>query len=237
MPTLERASGEEIVLAFAREHALGEHVAIVGPTGSGKSVLALTLLTERGKRLASDRRPTRIAILANKNRDKTMTKLGWPRLKRRDEWPPGYAKEQCVVWPPYGDAKQAPGRQKPVFEHVIVEASASGNQIIYVDEVAYFTEKPPEGLNMGPLMGQMLATGRSSGLSVFGATQRPRRVPVSLWTESTWLFAFRLRDREDIRRVADFGERETLFEVVPQLQKHEFLMIHQDTREAVIGKL
>lgn len=234
---VERVPWEAVCETFASEHKLGEHVACVGKTGSGKSLLMLELLKARGERRAADGRPTRIAVLANKNRDRTMAGLGWPRIRQQRDWPPGYGEEQCIVWPPYGDARVAPRRQRAIFDHVLVEISASGNQIVYVDEVAYFTERPPEGLGLGNGLSQLWSTGRSSGVSLVGATQRPMRVPRAMWSESDWLFVFSLRDAEDVKRVSDFGERQLLRETVPRLDKHEFLMVRHSPRMVVVSQV
>lgn len=235
MATVDREDGAAIVEWFGEQHRLGEHVAIVGQTGSGKSTLALALLTERGAYKAKDGRPVRIAILADKRRDTTLQRLGWPRISRERDWPPGYAKEQCVVWPPYGDAEKAPRLQRPVFRHVLREVSDSGNQIVYIDEVAYWAS--PTGLNMGPLLEHMWTTQRSNSVSLFGSTQRPRKVPVAMWTETEWLFVFNLRDREDVKRVGDFGQKDVLLDVVPQLEKHEFLMMRRSSGDYLVGRL
>src|SRR2546423_7655276 len=85
---------EKFAPVFAKAHTQGEHVAIVGQTGSGKSVLGLSLCKIIAKRRGRDGRPARVVVLATKPRDDTITSLGWPTVKK---WPPSYGQEHCVV--------------------------------------------------------------------------------------------------------------------------------------------
>lgn len=135
----------EFAARFAAEHEQGEHVAIVGPTGSGKSVLGLMLCQVIGQRTASDGRPARVVVFATKPRDRTVTALKWPQVR---EWPPGYGQEHVVVWPRPRDPETRAERQRRVFQPVMRAIYNEGGQTVYVDEIAYFEGTPPEGLGL-----------------------------------------------------------------------------------------
>jgi energy-coupling factor transporter ATP-binding protein EcfA2 len=240
--TVERVPWDEVLEAFGRTHKLGEHVSCVGPTGSGKSTVMLELLKRRGRRQASDGRPTRITVMGNKPRDATLARLqaqGWPRLRNAKQWPPGYGQEQCLFWPSYGDPASAARRQRAAFRQVLLEVLPAGNQIVYVDEAAYWTEHPPEGLGLGAALSQYWQVSRSSGISLVASTQRPRRVPVAMWTEAYWLVIFRPEDEEDLKRVAQLsGSKQLVLQVVPELDTHEFLLLRRrPQRVAVVSQV
>lgn len=119
-----------------------------------------------------------------------------------------------------------------MFARVLDEIDASGNQIVYVDEAAYFERALPNGLGLSRYLEQYWTLARSNGVSLFAATQRPRRVSVSMWSEPYWLFLFRPEDLQDLKRVAELsGYHDLVREVVPELGDHDFLMLRRRGRE------
>lgn len=236
---IARVDWERVAELFRRQHRLSEHVSCVGPNGSGKSTVMLALLAERGKRIAADGRPTRITVFGDKPRDATLTRTGWKRLTRLEQWPPGYGEEHVLVWPAYKDPHTASANQRVIFRGVINEIIRSGNQIIYIDEAAYWTEYRPEGLGLSALLSQCWQKMRSSGISVVASTQRPRRVPMAMWTEPYWLVIFRPEDEDDLKRVAQLsGQKQLVLDVVPQLDAHEFLLLRRrPQRMAVVSQV
>lgn len=210
---------------FQRNHRQGEHVAIVGPTGSGKSVLGLELCKLIGARPARDGRPARVVVFATKPRDRTVSALGWPRVR---EWPPGYGQEHVVVWPRPRDPQTAARQQRAVFLRVMQAIYREGGQTVYIDEAAYFEENLPNGLGLGATMRQYWQSARSLDLSLIAGTQRPRSVSRAMWSEPAWLFIFRVEDQDDLRRVAELGGgRRQLFELVERLGGHEFVVVRR----------
>lgn len=237
--TVPRVPWLEVESYFAEHHELGEHVAIEGPTGSGKSVLSLLLLKARGMRQTVNGRPVSITVMAVKPRDRTLSLLGWRRMTTLADWPPPYGDEQVILWPTYGDPATVAARQRAVFEPALREIMQSGNQIVYIDEVAYFEENPPNGLGLGSLLTQFWYMSRGNGVSLMGATQRPTRVSRSMWSEPYWLFIFRPEDEDDLKRVAELsGSKQLVLEIVPTLGTHEFLMLRRrPERLAVISQV
>lgn len=221
----------EVVAYFTAEHELGEHVVLLGRTGGGKTTLSVELLIARGTRRASDGRPTRIAILETKRRDKTMQpllSLGWKRITKPDEWPPQLGDEHTIVWPVPGKASSGWAAQKPLYVHVLDEVDESGNQIVYLDEVADFTDYEKDGgLGLAGMLSRYWRAQRSNGVSLFATTQRPANVPRIMWDSASWLILFRPRDLDDLKRVGELGgNKELVLEIVPHLRPFEFLMLH-----------
>jgi hypothetical protein len=237
--TAERVDWTRLCHYFARNHRLGEHVACEGPTGSGKSTVMLSLLLERGSQQMVNKRPVHITIMGVKPRDRTLSSLGWPRITKLDEWPPGYGEEQVIAWPPYGDPATVAERQEPFFRAVLSEILKSGNQIVYIDETAYFEESKPNGLGLGSLLNQFWYISRANKVSLMAATQRPVKVSRSMWSEPYWLIIFRPEDEDDLKRVAELsGFKQLVLDVVPELGPHEFLFLRRrPERVAVISQV
>jgi energy-coupling factor transporter ATP-binding protein EcfA2 len=224
-PALQVMAWPTFAEFFRREHRQGEHVSIVGPTGSGKSVLGLSLCKIIGDRPARDGRPARVVVFATKPRDRTVAALGWPSVK---EWPPGYGQEHVVVWPRPRDPDTAARQQRVVFRKVMQAIYREGGQTVYIDEAAYFERQPPTGLGLGGLMEQYWQTARSLDLTLIAGTQRPRLVSRSMWSEPSWVFIFRVHDEDDLRRVAEAaGGRAHVVEAAQRLGGHEFLVVRR----------
>lgn len=210
---------------FQRAHKQGEHIAIVGQTGSGKSVLGVELCKVIGGRMGTDRRPARVVILGTKPRDDTLTASGWPIIKK---WPPAYGQEHCIVWPRGGDPDTAPARQRTIFRPLLNTIYREGGQTVCIDEAGYFEEPPPEGLGLKTMMGQYWTNARGNKLTLIAGTQRPRHVTRSMWSEPSWVFIFEPDDEDDLKRVAEMsGKKEAVLEIAPQLGPHEFLCVRR----------
>jgi energy-coupling factor transporter ATP-binding protein EcfA2 len=221
---------EEFSRVFAANHKQGEHVAIVGPTGGGKSVLALSLAKIVAARRANDGRPTRVVVFATKPRDDTVSSLGWPLIKK---WPPSYGQEHGIVWPrPGGDPDTIAAKQRAVFRPLLGAIYHEGGQTLVIDEAAYFEETPPNGLGLSAAMAQYWTSARSLKLTLIAATQRPRHVTRSMWSEPSWVFILRPEDEDDLLRVAQLsGAKHQVLELVPELGGHEFLCVRRKRGE------
>lgn len=213
---------------FMSTYQQGEHISIVGRTGKGKTTLGLSLCKLIGSRKAKDRRPARVTVLAYKPRDDTMRLIlpekEWPVIR---EWPPSYGQEHCIVWVRGGTPSQATRKQLAVFAPLLENIYHEGGQTVYVPEASHFERKPPHGLGLGGLMTEFWTAARSNKITMISDTQRPRWVTVSMWSEPTWVFIFKLKDDQDVRRVAQLsGQGRAVWAIMPQLGDFEFMCIY-----------
>lgn len=232
---------EQFEPMFADAHKEGEHVAIVGPNGSGKTFLGLSMCKILGAKPAKDRRPTRACVLQYKPRDDTLGQVipDWPIIKK---WPPRYGEEHCVVWPRGFPASEAARRQRQVFAPLLDKVYGEGGQIVYVPEAAYFERAEPNGLGLSGAMEQFWGTARSLKLTLISDTQRPRNVTLLMWTEPAWLCIYKLRNKADLKHVAELSGREVdVYNIVPNLGEHEFMCIrdqrHQGQQEIYVSRV
>lgn len=214
---------------FLNTHEQGEHVAIVGPTGGGKTRIGLELCKLVGSRMASDRRPSRVTVLCYKPRDDTIREVlperEWPVIK---SWPPGYGQEHCIVWVRGGKTNLGRRKlQRAVFVPLLDQMYAEGHQSVYIPEAAHF-ERPlnKDGLGMSGTMTELWSAARSNKLTVISDTQRPRWVSVSMWTEPTFFVIVKPKHRADIKTIAEasgFGFE--VWEAVSRLGPYEFVCV------------
>lgn len=214
---------------FLEAHKQGEHVSLVGATGSGKSVCGVELCKLIGTRVAKDGRPARVTVLADKPRDDTIMRLhtrnGWPIIKK---WPPSYGQEHVIVWPRGGTPTQEVKRHRAVFLPLLEQIYSEGGQTVYIDEAAYFEDTAPAGLGMRGTMSKFWRAARSNKVSMVAGTQRPTHVSRLMWSEPSWLIIFVVEDDEDLKRVAQLsGQKIAVWQIVPQLGGHEFLCVRR----------
>lgn len=221
---------EEFDPMFFKAHKQGEHVAIVGPNGSGKTQLGLSLCKIIGRRLTTERppRPARVTVLQYKPRDETVQRIvgDWPIITK---WPPKYGQEHCIVWPRGGPPSTAAARQRRVFGPLLDKMYQDGNQTVYIPEAAYFERPQPAGLGLTGTMEQFWSTARSLKLTVISDTQRPRHVTVLMWTEPAWIFIYKVKSHNDLKALAEYCSDYyyEIREIVPKLGEHECLCLRQ----------
>lgn len=225
---------ERFTEMFRTAHKQGEHVATVGPTGSGKSVFNFALCQIIGSRMGKDRRPSRVVIFGTKPRDDTLSALGWPIIKK---WPPAYGQEHCIVWPRGGSLDDEAARHRRVFRPLLNVVYREGGQTVCIDEAGYFEDSPPDGLGLRGIMTKIWTNARANKLTMIAGTQRPRHVTVSMWTEPSWIVIFAPDDLEDLKRVAELsGCKDAVLEIVPKLGAHECLVIRRQRGRGQAGK-
>ena len=231
---IERVSWNEIGPEFLKRWGMpkgkfeAEHLAILGPTGSGKSFFMTHVLKERARL-----RGSHIVIIATKPADKTMTNLGWPISQK---WPPNYDQPQVIFWPKAGSIKQSLERQRLAILDMLDELwKPNANIIVSFDEISYIEDE----LKLSTQIRRYWRESRALGISLVATTQRPFRVGRTMWSEASWKVAFRPTDEEDGKRVAQvLGSQKLYFEtLMNDLQRNEFIIIHRDSRQAYISKI
>lgn len=207
----------------------GEHVSIIGPTGAGKSFLMKRLLPLR----------TWVTIYAAKAEDDTLDSLTSKKTPKSERyvritrWPASENDKRILLWPKYiypGDEY----KQQSIFYEALREQFAERSWTIAIDEVSYFV-KP---LRLENSLQAYWFQGRSLGLTLVAATQRPRGVPLLMYDMPTHLFFFRFNDENDLERIGGIGylNRKEIRNTVARLERHQFLYIHVPTGTMLLSK-
>lgn len=201
----------------------GEHLSLFGPTGSGKTTLALTLLPLRSW----------VVVFATKPRDRVLAAFAerhrYTIIRR---WPPPALRHHVVLWPPFRGTSDLL-RQRRAFEDAIRDIYRSGGWTIYLDETYYFSEL----LRMSDDLRLLWTQGRSLDVTLVAGTQRPKRVPLEMMDQATHLFFFRFRDYADLQRIGELGwvDARAIREEVARLPPHHFLYVNNLSGETQIG--
>jgi DNA helicase HerA-like ATPase len=229
-------SWEELGPAFYAEWGwpegqwMPEHMAILGPTGSGKSQFMTTVIDERCKLTGAH-----AVILVTKQADKTTKRLANEGWKIRTSWPPDYGETRVVFWPPGRSMTEGSSKQrKAVFDFLAELWKPDSNLILAFDEISYVEVE----LRLRPMIEQYWREARSLGITIVAGTQRPRNVSRYMHSEPGWSVAFRPDDEDDAKRVAEIlGSRKLYTPLLMELERFHFLMVRRRTREAYISRL
>lgn len=232
---MDYLSWNRFIQWFARQWKQGEHITIIGPTGSGKSYLALQLIKVRDN----------YVLFLSKGNDKTLDRF----IKQEDievitKWPPTGFENKVALWPRFTgiDSFQT---QHIVFRDAINGYRKGTNKIdgiyteggwsVLIDEVMYFKDE----LHLEQELRMLWTQGRSNDISLVAGTQRPRDVPMLMLNQWSHLFVFQTSDRYEIQRLADIGGNigNIIKQNVPVLSRHEFLYVNRITTQSVRSKV
>lgn len=217
----------------------GEHTAIIGPTGQGKTTLQNAILPVFPF----------VAVFATKPMDFTMDRLihedGYLRLARWHRLNP-IDHPRRVVWPDASDVDSTRLQYDvfadaftKIFREVGRPKHAPVGWAVAVDELWYVVNfLPPTtrgGTTMAMYIKLYLLQGRALGHSLILATQRPASVPVEVYDQCTHLFFLRDNDDANLDRLAGINSRDSGLTryIIQNLEKYQALYLNTRTGEMV----
>jgi hypothetical protein len=213
---VERVTFDEFLSRFV--FLQGEHITAVGPTGAGKTTLLTKLLHRRSY----------VAALGTKPRDSTLEQLiRQDKYRRIKEWPPppiaGRGEQRVVLWPPFKRPEDVRNQQAQI-DRALREMFSQGGWAVFADELHYLCHT----LRLTRLLETYWTQGRSIGLSLIGGTQRPFHVPLFAYSQATHLFAWKMNDERDLKRIGGLGGLSSKFitETIMSLEKYECLYVN-----------
>lgn len=198
----------------------GEHVSLIGPTGTGKTTAMLGLLDMRRY----------VVVIGTKPQDRTLSSLiKQDGYKRVYEWPPPVTRNRVVLWPRISRASDISAAAE-VIRHALDEAFAEGGWTVASDEVWYLAHK----LKLGDLLETYWSQGRSIGLTHVATTQRPAWVPRLMYSSATHLFFWRDNDATNLDAMKNITSGARLNsgdirKIVSMLEQHEALYVNTRT--------
>lgn len=197
----------------------GQHVAMIGPTDSGKTTLALAILPLRKY----------ITVLATKPKDSTLMQFGKSNgFKRYAEWPELDAdlSPRRLIWP---DAKSlySAANQRKHFQAAMQSIYREGGWCLYIDELWFIIHHLKLELEVRTYLQQA----RSNNISFMAATQRPAFVPLEVYDQSQHLFFWRDNDERNLSRISGISWLNANYvrALVANLDRHEVLYINTPT--------
>jgi len=196
-----------------------EHVALIGPNGSGKTNCLISILPERDY----------IVMLATKPRDRTLDELvDHNEFDLYYDWHdiPAERSPRRIIWPDATDL-DADRVQQEVFTRTLRAVYNEGNWCLVIDE-GYFVATD---LKLGPRMRKFWTQARSLDVSFVVGTQRPSWVPKEMYSESTHIFLWSMVEKDDVSRVSALGRAnvELVRAIIPTLPPHQFLYVNTRT--------
>lgn len=207
----------------------GQHIALVGPTGEGKTTLALGLLELRRYALALD----------PKGEDGTLTASGWQRIKT---WPPprrvreaiadGHPARLIVGGPSRTDAEAR--RLEETLAAAVEGVRAEGRWSVLIDEFQVLADR--RMMKVTAQVEQLLITGRDRGISVISAYQAPAWVPRAATRQASFCVCWSTHDQDSVKRVAESMGRDwrALKAQIEELPAFHVLVIPKRIREPLI---
>jgi hypothetical protein len=199
----------------------GEHVALIGPTGQGKTNLLTQLLPLHPY----------VVVFATKPRDESMIRLirsgdYVPITRWRSMDPDKYPRR--VLWPDAMslDSEQ---KQKEVFRDAMARIYREGGWTVAIDELWYVNNI----LGLTREIKTYLLQARALGISLLMATQRPAWVPLEVYDQSTHLFFLRDNDETNLKRLSgiSFRSADLIRSVIMDLERFQVLYVNTRTGE------
>jgi hypothetical protein len=214
---------------FADTWEPGQHVALIGPTGEGKSTFAGGILDLRKWVLALD----------PKGGDETLSRTGYKRLEK---WPPPSKDRDAIAEGKpmryiIGRLARTESEEKAhtdLMRKAIIGCWSEGGWTINVDEFQLLADRRMMGLDKD--IERLLVAARSKGTSVITSFQAPSWVPKASTRQATFVVMWPTRERDMIKVVAESMGRpwKELGAAVDELPPYHVLVIPKQVRAPMV---
>lgn len=213
-------SREQFLEEFESQWLIGEHVTIIGTTGSGKTVLAEDIYALRKF----------VVVIATKSSDDSLDDYDkqFHRLKR---WPPSWHQEKVLFWKRPEKLGDFTDQRLAIYE-VISHIYKHGNRVLGFDDVFYISDT----LKLSSELQMLYTQARSQKVSLVGNLQRPFWVPKEITNQASHVLLFGLRDDKDVERVAGAQgiKKQDVIRAVDELQKYDFAWIRTGVEPVIV---
>lgn len=214
---------------FASVWEQGKHVALVGPTGCGKTTAAVGIC--RGRRW--------VLALDAKGGDDTLAASGFQPIS---DWPPPRkVREQIARGEP---ARLVAGfspetirdriKLRNYLARVLEAAWLDRNWTIEVDELQLMADR--KMMALGGLIEEFLVAARTRGCSIVTCFQAPSWVPTASTRQADWIILYPTRDVTVIKSLAEKVGRDwhELQEILHHLPDHHILVCGLNPRDPMV---
>ena len=205
----------------------GQHVGLIGKTGSGKSHLALRLM---------DLRPY-VIIVATKRYDPLLEEASrgyivredMSEIPRTDQGHPIHNK--VIIWPGTAlkDESSRLSAQQKAIRNTLDTAERQRYWTVLIDDVMWVYDM----LGLSKKLEAIWYQARSAGISLVASAQRPVKTPRNMVAQASHLFLFSVSDKRDLehfREIAGQIPPAMIEDILPRLNadSHEFLYVGAD---------
>lgn len=212
----------------------GEHVTGIGPTKSGKT----TLFRELMRRARREHTHPWQVVTATKRRDEILDTFKPDGFVKMSSWQVHDAEvfSKVMLAPPLPSARDKARQAEPLRE-ALTSIYQQGGWLVLLDELKHLADY----LNLKAEIELLLHQGRSAGITVVCAVQRPRHVPLMAYDQVDHLFMWESRDSNISKRLAEIGGKTDpdLIEYgLDRLKsRHHFLYIHLSSGKVIESKV
>lgn len=220
-PPILRLQHDDFLARFSRIWEQGQHVGIVGATGSGKTTVAQEIEELREY----------VVVIATKSHDETLDK--YKSFIRKKDWPPHYHETKVLFWVKPKELGNFQIQRVAVYK-VMSDIFSVGGWTVYFDDLYYVSDT----LRLKEAVRMFYTQVRSNHVSIVSSIQRPFWVPVEALSQSTYVLLFNTRDGRDIKRVSE-GMSIPVADIqraLEQLKEYECVFLQTGKEPVIIEK-
>lgn len=208
----------------------GEHVVLIGPNGSGKTVINKHLLRYRQTKRGY------VCVFVTKPTDDELSSLvktdHYLRVRDNRDWT-ARSYPRLLLWPTAGNLVDH-SIQKRVFYHALEGMWKRGRWTAMLNELRYLTDV----LGLKKAVETLYLQARSAKFSLTAESQRPRHVPLEAFSQSTHDFFMACRDDDDLKRISGIGNADpkVVRRVVAMLKEFQTCYVHAKSGLILVTK-
>lgn len=218
---MPRAQWLELLRAEWRQ---GQHIAVMGRTGRGKTTLARDLMALRGW----------VAVIAIKRADDTIDTFPALGYKIINKWPPNYGDQRVVLWSKPKTLRDALAQREQIAK-LFDDVYQNGGWAVLLDDVP----RMANALGFKKEIATLLNEARSSHASIVSVMTQPssvtQAIPSEVWRQVRYHLVFKYRVGRDLDAISDITgyNKATMKSWMDMLRPFDFLAF-DDLNDSVI---